>query len=289
MLGIPVLIRNTNHQVGAWLRDSRPPLGTNPSIQWVTAGETGSTLREYPSESALKSNNVDAVYSLKMPFEGTGHLIYNHSLYYQQQGTWKMVRFDLHQRQVIAVNSVHPHGTRYYGMERLFKDRTGAIKFMADETGMWILYATHRDPLRMDSLDGDWNNQDVMFLAKIDPQWMQIEKEFKLKVPMSYRGNGFMVCGTLYLVRTSTRLKTDIPWAFDAYTEREIQPQPKLHFKNPYGNCSQVQYMPGQDRILMFDSGRIVTYALRLNNNRGLQGRDASRKIHKRHGIRGGK
>jgi hypothetical protein len=248
------------------MRDSSPPDGVSAALHWATYGSNGTLLHQYANERALVSNSQDGVYDLSpLAWEGTGHVVFNHSLYYQKAGTWQLVRFDLRQQQVTAVNHVHHRGAVYFGSERLYQDVPGAMDFAVDETGLWVVYANHRDPAGMAAMGyADWNNSDVFFLARIDPEHMTPVKIFKLRVPMTFRGNGFMVCGTLYIVRHSDRHKTSIAWAFDAYTEMETNP--RLPFSNPYGQTAQLSYDPRGKEILAWDSGRLVLYPMLLKD-----------------------
>ncbi|XP_076443282.1 uncharacterized protein LOC143281890 [Babylonia areolata] len=266
-IGKPYLRGNTGHMYGAWIRDAAPPSDVSRRLQWNTYGSKGTLVFEYSNEKAMQKNSTKNIYNLQsMAFEGTGHVVYNHSLYYQEAGTWKLVRYDLRQRTVTGVNYLHHRGARYLGTEQLYKGLPGAVDFAVDQTGLWVIYANHKDPAGKEAMGyADWANDDVFFLAKLDPHVMDRQKVFKLNVPMDYRGNGFMVCGTLYFVRHSSRQKTTIAWAFDAFTEEESHL--KIKFTNPYGNTSQLLYDPRTNKILGWDSGRLIMYPLLLKNS----------------------
>lgn len=262
MIGKPYYKRNSGQPRGAWMRDAAPPRGVSSQLQWNTYGINGTLLHQFASQQAMKKNATDAIYDLRqLPFEGTGHVVYNNSLYYQMQGSWRFVRYDLKKRQTVAVSQVHPQNTAYFGNEKLYKNLPGAMDFAVDETGLWVIYANHKDPAGR----SDWAIDDVFFLAKLDPEILDKLKVFKLKVPMNFRGNGFMVCGTLYIVRHSDRTRTSIAWAYDAYTEKESHP--KLAFSNPYGKTCQLLYDPKEKEILGWDSGKLILYPLLMRND----------------------
>ncbi|KAL8611708.1 hypothetical protein ACOMHN_063734 [Nucella lapillus] len=267
MIGKPYFKGDTGQMFGAWIRDASPPRDVSRRLQWNTYGSKGTTLYQFPNERAMSKNVTNRVYNLHpIAFEGTGHAVYNHSLYYQEAGTWKLVRYDLRQRAVTGVNFLHQRGTRYFGNEKLYKDLPGAVDFAVDQTGLWVIFANHKDPAGREAMGyGDWANDDVFFLAKLDPLLMDQEKVFKLNVPMDFRGNGFMVCGTLYIIRESHRRRTSIAWAFDAFTEKEAIP--RIPFTNPYQKTAQLSYDSRTNKILGWDSGRLILYPLLLSDS----------------------
>ena len=265
MMGKPYYKRNAGQRYGAWVRDAAPPAGVNPNLQWNTYGSRSKLLQQFANERAMINNSTDAIYKLDYAFEGTGHAVYQHSLYYQQAGSWKLIRYDLSKRQIVAVNYLHHHRAAYHGNETLYKGLPGAVDFAVDQTGLWVIYANHKDQAaRARTAYADWANDDVFFLAKLNPVDMSSEKIFKLNVPMNFRGNGFMVCGTLYIVRRSDRRRTSIAWTYDAYTEK--QSLPKIAFTNPYGKTAQLSYDPRTNKILGWDSGRLILYPLLLRD-----------------------
>lgn len=262
MVGKPYFKRDSGHMRGTWMRDAAPPSDVSSRLQWNTYGSQGRLVYQFSSEGSMIKNSTDATYNLRnIPFEGTGHVVYRHALYYQKKGSWKIVRYDFRLATTTTVNYVHHRDADYQGTEKLYKDLPGAMDFAVDETGLWLIYANHKDPAGREEMGyADWANDNVFFLAKLDPYTLDQMKVFKLKVPMNYRGNGFMVCGTLYIVRHSDRRRTSIAWTYDAYTEKESHP--KIGFSNPYGKTAQLAYDPKTHKILGWDSGKLVLYPL---------------------------
>ena len=207
------------------------------------------------------NNITDTVYDLgDRPFEGTGHVVFNHSLYYQEAGTWTINRYDFRSRQSVRRFTLHYPAINHSSLSNIYNGRFGATDFAVDEEGLWIIYSDQRKIEAHSS--SYWNDTEVFFLSKLDPILLQPLKIFRLNVPINYRGSGFLICGTLYIVRHGNRRHTSIAWAFDAFTQKELNP--RILFSNPYGDMKQLHYDPRKQQILAWDTGRIVTYPLLL-------------------------
>ncbi|XP_025076839.1 gliomedin-like isoform X5 [Pomacea canaliculata] len=283
MIGKPYFKSGSSTHQGAWLRDLSPLSGQRDTRLWVTHGSRGTRLYEFDDEAALTQNDTRTLYELdeRMPYMGTGHVIFRDSLYYHWADTWKIVRYDLRMRAPVAVHQLHHREAQLSGGERLYQDVEGLVDFAVDQTGLWVLYAnlrptaSHSDTSMGDNDNGnnrnyrpkppeDWD-EDVVFLAKLDPDSLNVLKKWTLRLPLNFRGNAFMVCGTLYVVRHANRQRTSISFAFDAYTDEAKNV--KIAFTNPYGNTAQLAYDPRKNELLGWDSGNMVLYPLLLSNN----------------------
>ncbi|KAK7484568.1 hypothetical protein BaRGS_00024200 [Batillaria attramentaria] len=271
MIGKPYFKRNSLHQQGAWMRDAEPPRGVSGSKLWIAFDSKGTELFEFTDEDSMIANDTSITFDLsQMRYEGTGHVVYQNSLYYSYPESWKIVKYDITERDVTAVRYLHHRDAKFYRREQLYSSTPGVADFAVDETGLWVIYANHQDPAFTDDDFGlgprDPNDaEDVFYLAKIEPRFMEPLKKFKLRLPRIHRGNGFMVCGSLYMVRNTDSLRTNIRYAFDAYTE-EVK-TPKIRFTNPYGNTSYLAYDPRKREILGWDSKNLVMYPLLIDNN----------------------
>lgn len=272
MIGKPVLKKQVGIKHGTWLRDFTPTPGSADTRIWVTYDSKGVLLYEYASEKSLSDNTTyNSIYDLgRMGFSGTGHVVYNNSLYYQLSDTWKIVRYDLSSRTTAAVNSLHRTDATLVHSERLYRNVTGIADFAVDQTGLWVIYANHRDNtaagrfvphFRLGGSSHVTNDNDVFFLAKLDLVTLEVLKTFTLILPLSERGNAFLVCGALYMVKETTAARTNM-YAFDAYTYATFNLS--IAFINPFSNNAQLTYDPRRNEILGWDSGNLISYPLLL-------------------------
>lgn len=77
-------------------------------------------------------------------FYGTGHIIYQGSLFYHSYNTNKLIKFDLHLNRITAElelnvprNDTLEEKCRVYSDHR---DHVGCVDFNVDENGVWVVY-----------------------------------------------------------------------------------------------------------------------------------------------------
>jgi len=89
---------------------------------------------------------------------------------------------------------------------------------------------------------------------------MTVEKSWTVPVEHRRFGNGFIVCGILYLVR-DTRTKTTGVYAYDIYSRRPINAS-GIVFTNPFEMNNMVAYNPAEKRLYGWDKGNQLVYRL---------------------------
>ena len=107
----------------------------------------------------------------------------------------------------------------------------------------------------------DTSNQ--LLVAKLDAETLAVEKRWNISVDHQRYGNGFITCGVLYLVRDTRVKNTLIDFAYDLY-EKEMLPQVRLKFSNPFQMNNMVSYNPSEQKIYSWDRGNQLTYPLLL-------------------------
>jgi len=90
---------------------------------------------------------------------------------------------------------------------------------------------------------------------------MSVEKTWTLPVHHRSFGNGFVVCGVVYLVRDTRAKTTSVDYAYDMYWEEPISGL-RLTFTNPFEMNNMVAYNPSQKTIYSWDKGNQLVYQL---------------------------
>ena len=98
-------------------------------------------------------------------------------------------------------------------------------------------------------------------VAKLSTDEMAVEKVWTLPVQRHSYGNGFVVCGILYLVRDTRVKTTSIDYAYDMYSEQPVDGV-KLSFTNPFEMNNMIAYNPAEKTIYSWDKGNQLVYRL---------------------------
>lgn len=245
MVGIPLFERHKGPNVGTWLRD---PL--NPDKIWVTKGWYGTTIYEHSSMKTFVSDQPDRTHSLGLnQYQGTNHAMFNGSVYYQRAGHHVVVRYDLKRTDVVSFQNMH--GSNYNNSRYLYATGKSYYDISIDENGLWVIYAKV-------------NFNSILSVSKLDLYTMQVLKTWEIQVDHRSYGNGFIICGVLYLVRSVNTQRTHIDYAYDLYTDKVRQE--KISFINPYAGNVQLTYVARDDPrkclIYGWDSGYQISYQL---------------------------
>ena len=98
-------------------------------------------------------------------------------------------------------------------------------------------------------------------MAKLSIDELVVEKVWPLAVQRHSYGNGFVVCGILYLVRDTRAKTTIIDYAFDMYTQQPVDGI-KLSFTSPFEMNNMIAYNPVEKTIYSWDKGNQLVYRL---------------------------
>ena len=100
-------------------------------------------------------------------------------------------------------------------------------------------------------------------MSRLDIKNLTIYESWNLTLVNHTRvSNGFVVCGSLYLVRSSWDLQSEIAVAYDFF--REKYRQPNIKWVNLYGNSNMISYNPWDRRIYVYDKGYLLTLPARI-------------------------
>ncbi|XP_062566304.1 collagen alpha-1(II) chain-like isoform X2 [Saccostrea cucullata] len=242
-IGIPFFKTKSGSLKGCWMRD---PLMTSQKI-WVTEGVSGQYLTEYSSTEESKETFM---YNLtQFMYQGTDHVVYNGTFCYHWKGTLKIVCYDLRLRAVVMAFDVI--NSNYEGDTTLYKDSNSYFDLEADDNGLWLIYT-------------EKNDVDNIYVLHFYPGTLREYRRIKVPVKVQEYGNGFISCGILYLVSSSTVQRTTIQSAYDLFKMESISLS--LNFINPYAGTSMISFFydrnPRNCRLLGWDSGRLIDYQI---------------------------
>ncbi|XP_042573452.1 noelin-2b isoform X1 [Cyprinus carpio] len=244
-ISAPLTIRSSGSRFGSWMMDSL--IDSIDNRVWVMDGYfKGRRLVEYQSLGDFATGQNFIVHHLPHLWAGTGHVVYNGSLYYNKHHSNVLVRYDLASGGVLQQRPL-----AQAGFNNTFPYSWGGssdIDLMADETGLWAVYSSI----------GCGGN---MLLSQLHPDSLEVLRSWDTGFPKRSAGEAFLICGSLY-VTNSHLAGAKVHFTF--HTASASYEYTDIAFHNQYSHISMLDYNPRVRALYTWNNGHQVLYDITL-------------------------
>ncbi|KAM6471373.1 noelin-2 isoform 3-T3 [Liasis olivaceus] len=241
----PITIRASGSRFGSWMTDTMAP--SSDSRVWYMDGYyKGRRVLEYRTLNDFITGQNFVQHLLPHPWAGTGHVVFNGSLYYNKYQSNIVVKYHFRSRSIVVQRSLNTAG-----YNNTFPYSWGGfsdIDFMVDENGLWAVYTTNQ-------------NAGNIVVSRMDPMTLEILRSWDTGYPKRSAGESFMICGTLY-VTNSHLAGAKIYFAY--YTNTSSYEYTDIPFHNQYSHISMLDYNPRERVLYTWNNGHQVIYNVTL-------------------------
>ncbi|KAI1886528.1 hypothetical protein AGOR_G00196680 [Albula goreensis] len=230
---------------GSWMTDTMIPSSDNRV--WSMDGYLkGRRVLEYRTLSDFMKGQNFVQHLLPHPWAGTGHVVYNGSLYYNKYQSNIIIKYHFRSRSVLLQRSLPSAG--YNNTFPYSWGGSSDIDLMADENGLWAVYTTIP-------------NAGNIVISRLEPQSLEVLQTWDTGFPKRSAGEAFMICGTLY-VTNSHLAGAKIYFAY--YTNSSSYEYTDIPFHNQYSHISMLDYNPRERVLYTWNNGHQVLYNVTL-------------------------
>ena len=141
------------------------------------------------------------------------------------------------------------HNAAFNGKDYVYSTEYNYFDLAVDENGLWVIYAAEAEP-------------HSLLVSKLDPTRLEVEKTWNISVTHQQFGNGFIVCGVLYLVQDATQPTTNISFAYDLYAKQVVVLPGPIKLLNPFQMNIMIAYNPTDKKIYSWDNGNQLVYPI---------------------------
>ncbi|CAB1459630.1 unnamed protein product [Pleuronectes platessa] len=206
----------------------------------------GRRVLEYRTMGDFTKGQNFVQHLLPHPWAGTGHVVYNGSLYYNKHQSNILVQYHFRSRSVLLQRSLS--GAGYNNTFPYSWGGSSDIDLMADETGLWAVYTTIP-------------NAGNIMVSRLDPRSLDVLHSWDTGFPKRSAGESFMICGTLY-VTNSHLAGAKVHFAY--HTNSSTYEYTDIPFHNLYSHISMMDYNPRERALYTWNNGHQVLYNVTL-------------------------
>ncbi|NXI77296.1 OLFL1 protein, partial [Rhipidura dahli] len=240
------VVKKTGGKHGSWMKDP----GKKHTKIYLLSGSVNNVILEFANIMAFMENNHTLRarrVPLPLPWEGTGHVIYQGFLFYHRHGSLnEIIKFNI-QRRTVADQMLLPGAGRLPAYQLSPQTK---IDLAVDEQGLWAL---HAEP----------ETSGNIVITKINHATMAVERSWD--TPCSSKGAeaAFMACNTLHVVYNSPSGGAScIQCLYDVLDALSTPTNPGLHFPKRQGSHSTVHYNPKEKQLFAWGDGSQIIYKL---------------------------
>uniref|UniRef100_A0A3B1K977 Olfactomedin 3 n=1 Tax=Astyanax mexicanus TaxID=7994 RepID=A0A3B1K977_ASTMX len=241
----PSTVKTSGTRFGAWMTD--PQVSTASSKVWYMDSYTNNKIvREYKSMSDFIAGVESRTYNLPFHWAGTNHVVYNGSLYYNKYQSNIIVRYSFESGRVVTQRALE-----FAGFHNVYPYTWGGfsdIDLMADELGLWVVYATNQ-------------NAGNIVISQLDPETLQVLNSWNTEYSKRNAGESFMICGTLYI--TNSHL-TGAKVYYSYSTKTSSYEYTDIPIHNQYFHMSMLDYNARERALYGWNNGHQVLFNVTL-------------------------
>ncbi|KAI4904612.1 hypothetical protein NFI96_005737, partial [Prochilodus magdalenae] len=240
------IVKKAGDVTGSWMKD--PTKGS--SRIYFFSGPRNSTLLEFVSLKAFTDTNWTRkaeIITLPLPWQGTGHVVYNGFIYYHHADTRNEVLKVHLLNRTVTDRMLLPGAGRMpaYGLSP-----HSLLDLAVDELGLW---AIHADP--------DFGGN--LVVTKLDSSSLAVEHTWDTNCKSHDAEGAFIICGTMYVVYNShSGGRSTIKCLFDIHDNVLTEGMPAIFFPKRYTSHSGMHYHPKEKQVYAWDDGYQTIYKL---------------------------
>ncbi|XP_025788206.1 noelin-3 isoform X3 [Panthera tigris] len=241
----PITVKTSGTRFGAWMTD---PLASekNNRVWYMDSYTNNKIVREYKSIADFVSGAESRTYNLPFKWAGTNHVVYNGSLYFNKYQSNIIIKYSFDMGRVLAQRSLE-----YAGFHNVYPYTWGGfsdIDLMADEIGLWAVYATNQ-------------NAGNIVISQLNQDTLEVMKSWSTGYPKRSAGESFMICGTLYV--TNSHL-TGAKVYYSYSTKTSTYEYTDIPFHNQYFHISMLDYNARDRALYAWNNGHQVLFNVTL-------------------------
>ncbi|XP_063062199.1 noelin-3a, partial [Engraulis encrasicolus] len=241
----PTTIKTSGTRFGAWMTD--PLASSRNNRVWYMDSYTNSKIvREYKSMADFVTGLESRTYYLPYKWAGTNHVVYNGSLYYNKEQSNIVVKYSFETGRVLAQRALEHAG--FHNVYPYTWGGSSDIDLMADELGMWAVYATNQ-------------NAGNIVIAQLEPETLEVLHTWNTEYSKRNAGEAFMICGTLYITNSHM---TGAKVYYSYNTKTSTYEYTDIPFHNQYFHMSMLDYNPRDRALYGWNNGHQVLFNVTL-------------------------
>lgn len=234
-----------SYKYGVWGR-YKSPANPEKDFYWVATLRTDARHLEYyrtyqSYDDLLLSRQLRQ--SRVAYGDGSGAVVRNNYMYYNEYNTNNMVKVDVSTDAVVLrktlPNAAYNNRFSYAGVA--WQD----MDFAEDESGLWVIYSTE---------DSTGN----IVISKLNETTLTVLDTWQTRQYKPSVSSAFIICGVLYATRPINTRKEEIFYTFDTNTGKEGRTS--VIIDKMLETIQSINYSPIDQKLYMYNDAYLVRY-----------------------------